>query len=122
MIEGATNPMEDGSFEEAVVVRYLLGDLPEETQAQMEDRAFADPEYMRVIEAVEADLIDAYVGGQLQAPDVRLFENRFLASPQRRQKVEFARAWVRVADELKPARREATASALVRTGDTRRSW
>jgi hypothetical protein len=77
---------------------------------------------MRVIEAVEANLIDAYVRGQLQAPEVRLFEDRFLASPQRRQKVEFARAWVQVADESKPARREATAKALVRTGDSRRSW
>jgi hypothetical protein len=34
--------MEDGSVEEAVVMRYLLGDLPEETLVQVEDRAFAD--------------------------------------------------------------------------------
>jgi hypothetical protein len=114
------NPMDDGSFEEAVVVRYLLGELPEETQVQMEDRAFSDPEYMRVIEAVEADLIDAYVRGQLPPEDLRRFESRFLASPERRRKVEFARTWAQVADEAKPAAaaqaRPATAS------DARRSW
>lgn len=111
--------MEDGSFEEAVVVRYLLGDLPEDAQVEMEDRAFSDPEYMRVIEAVEADLIDAYVRGRLRAPELRQFESRFLASPERRRKVEFARAWARVADESKPV---PAGAAPARTLDTRRSW
>lgn len=111
--------MEDGSFEEAVVVRYLLGELPEEAQVQMEDRAFSDPEYMRVIEAVEADLIDAYVGGQLPPEDLRRFESRFLASPERRRKVEFARAWARVADEAKPVSVEAPAARAL---GARRSW
>jgi hypothetical protein len=103
MIEGATNLMEDGSFEEAVVVRYLLGDLPEEAQIQVEDRAFTDPAYLGVIEAVEADLIDAYVRGEMPASEQREFEARFLVSAQRRKKVEFARALARVAKESKPA-------------------
>src|SRR5262249_46892960 len=111
--------MEDGSFEEAVVVRYLPGDLPEDAQVQMEDRAFSDPEYMRVIEAVEADLIDAYVRGQLEAPELRKFESRFLASPDRRRKVEFARTWARVADEAKPVLADL---APARTLPVRRSW
>src|SRR5262249_7538715 len=111
--------MEDGSFEEAVVIRYLLGELPEETQVQMEDRAFSDPEYMRVIEAVEADLIDTYVRGQLPPQDLRRFESRFLASPERRRKVEFARAWAQVADEAKPATAKARPARAL---DPRRSW
>src|SRR5215475_14443043 len=91
--------MENGSVEETVVVRYLLGDLPEETLIQVEDRAFSDPEYLRLIEAVEADLIDAYVRNQLRAEERRQFESRFLASAKRRKKLEFAQAWSRVADE-----------------------
>ena len=113
------NSMDDGSFEEAVVVRYLLGELPEDTQVQMEDRAFSDPEYMRVIEAVEAVLIDAYVRGQLPPEDLRRFESRFLASPERRRKVEFARSLARVADEAKPAAAQARPA---RASDVRRSW
>src|SRR5262245_47518508 len=94
--------MEDGSFEETVVVRYLLGDLPEEAQIQVEDRAFSDPSYLRLIEAVEADLIDAYVRGEMADPERQQFEGRFLVSPQRRKKVEFARALAQVASESKP--------------------
>src|SRR5262249_6382797 len=113
------DPMEDGSFEETVVVRYLLGDLPEEAQVQVEDRAFSDPEYLRLIEAVEADLIDSYVIGQIQGSERRQFDGRFLASPERRKKVEFARALARVASESKPtpAAAEAAPSSV-----TRYSW
>jgi hypothetical protein len=102
--------MEDGSVEETVVVRYLLGDLPEETLIQVEDRAFSDPEYLRLIDAVEADLIDAYVHNQLPAVERRQFENRFFASAERRKKVEFARTWSQVAGEAKPAPAGAAAS------------
>ena len=79
--------MEHGSFDEAVVMRYLLGDLPEAAQIQVEDRAFSDPEYLRVVEAVEADLIDAYVRDELPAAERRRFEGRFLVSAERRKKI-----------------------------------
>jgi hypothetical protein len=106
--------MEDASVDEAVVMRYLLGDLPEETLVQVEDRAFSDPEYLRLIEAVEADLMDAYVRGQLTAPERRRFEEKFLASPERRKKVEFARALAQVSGENRVSAGEAL--------HQRRSW
>ena len=59
-------------------VKYLLGHLSEEEQVQVEDRAFADADYLSVLEATEADLIDAYVRGALSQPDRRSFEYRFL--------------------------------------------
>src|SRR5262245_58872887 len=111
--------MENGSVEETVVVRYLLGDLPEEMLIQVEDRAFSDPEYLRLIEAVEADLIDAYVRNQLRAEERRQFESRFLASAKRRKKLEFAQAWSRVADE---ANTSAQTSRAAGHTEARRSW
>ena len=111
--------MEDDSIEETVVVRYLLGDLPEEAQVQVEDRAFSDPEYLRLIEAVEADLIDSYVQGEMSLPERQQFESRFLASPQRQKKVEFARALARVAGESKPVLASAQAE---RAPTARYSW
>ena len=72
------------------------GSLTEEEQVRVEDRAFADREYMSAIDAAEADLIDAYVSGDLPQADRRAFESRFLTSPQRRSKVEFAQALARV--------------------------
>ena len=91
--------MEDGAFEETVVIRYLLGDLPEEAQVSLEDRAFSDPEFMRVIEAVETDLIDSYVRDEMRPQEKRQFEGRFLSSPERRKKIEFARALVKVSSD-----------------------
>jgi len=81
-----------GGIDETLLVQYLLGKLSEEKQAQVEDRAFADAGYRAALEAVEADLIDDYVRGELPAADRGAFESLFLASPQRRTKVEFARA------------------------------
>jgi len=107
----------DGSFDQAVVVRYLLGDLPEETQVQIEDRAFADPAYLQAIEAVEADLIDDYVHGHLTPVERGQFEDRFLASPERRKKVEFSKALARVVDETREAQTQA-----VPVSQARRSW
>ncbi len=111
--------MEDASVDEAVVMRYLLGDLPEETMVQVEDRAFSDPEYLRLIDAVEADLIDAYVHQQLQGAERRQFEEKFFASPERRKKVEFARAWAQVSGEAGVA---STSAAAGERFETRRSW
>ena len=83
--------------DETLLVQYLLGSLSEQTQAQVEDRAFAEDEFRQALEAAEADLIDAYVRGQLSPAYRQAFERRFLTSPGRRSKVEFARALAVVA-------------------------
>jgi hypothetical protein len=81
---------------EKLIARYLLGDLPEEQQVEIEDRAFADKEYLALVTAVENDLIDEYVRRELSETDRRKFESRFLASAERRKRVEFAKALARV--------------------------
>ena len=91
--------------EQKVLVKYLLGDLPETEQVEVEDRAFADAEYLTALEAAEADLIDAWMRGELSSSEQRAFERRFLTSPGRRSKVEFARAFARVLTESKRADR-----------------
>jgi len=90
-------------IDETLLVRYLLGDLPEEEQVRVEDRAFSDAEYLAALEGVEADLIDAWVRGDLAPSQRPAFESQFLTSPARRRKVEFARALARVAAELEPS-------------------
>lgn len=89
--------METKLINEDLIVRYLLGDLPEEEQARVEERAFIDRRYAEDVVAVESDLIDEYVLGGLSDAERRQFERRFLASAERRQKVEFARALAQVA-------------------------
>ena len=77
---------------ETLIARYLLGELPEDQQVEIEDRAFADKDYLAGITAVENDLIDEYVRGELSAADRQRFEARFLRSAERRKRVEFATA------------------------------
>jgi hypothetical protein len=101
-MSGSPSHMRSERIDETLLIRYLLGRLGEEEQVQVEDRAFADAEYLAALEAAEADLIDNYIGGALSRDDRRAFEQRFLVSPQRRDKIQFARDFARVAAELKP--------------------
>jgi hypothetical protein len=73
-------------------VRYLLGRLPDGERDRFEDRYFSDDALHEQLLAVEEELIDAYVAGRLSASDRSAFEGRFLVSPERMQKIEFARA------------------------------
>ena len=77
---------------EKLISRYLLGELTEEQQVEIEDRAFSDKDYLASITTVENDLIDEYVRGELSPADRQRFESRFLASAERRKRVEFAKA------------------------------
>jgi hypothetical protein len=84
---------------EKLIARYLLGELSEEQQVEVEDRAFADKEYLGSITAVENDLIDEYVRHELSETDRRKFESRFLGSAERRKRVEFAKALARIPEK-----------------------
>src|SRR5262245_26630162 len=95
--------MRSQPIDEALLVKYLLGNLTEKEQAGLEDRAFADPDFLVALEAAEADLIDAYVRGEFSKTERRSFEQRFLLSPERRRKVAFARDLARVTAETKAA-------------------
>src|SRR6516165_6072717 len=93
--------MRSERVDEMLLVKYLLGNLTEEEQVQVEDRAFSDPDYLAALEAAEADLIDNYVRGDLSESERRSFERLFLTSSQRRSKVEFARSLASVTAESK---------------------
>jgi hypothetical protein len=103
--------MEDKTLNQELIVQYLLGNLPEEEQVRIEDRAFSDREYLEDIQVVESDLIDAYARGELSARERQQFESRFLASRERQQKVEFARALAKVASDLTVTHEEVAGEA-----------
>ncbi|MBI4909421.1 MAG: hypothetical protein HY820_37730 [Acidobacteria bacterium] len=108
-----------GKSEERLLVDYLLGKLPDEKLAEVEDRAFADRAFLAALQAAEADLIDAYVRKELTGPELRKFERLFLASPQRRKKVEFAGTLARLADEAVQPAQSSSWGALF---DWARGW
>jgi hypothetical protein len=91
--------MERKAGSERLLIGYLLGGLPEEDQSLVEERFLKDPEYFEQLQAVEEELNDAYVRGELSGSEREQFERRVSASPEWRQRVEFARALYAVGRE-----------------------
>jgi hypothetical protein len=74
------------------LMRYLLGQLPVERRDRLEEHYFEDDTLHEKLLAIEDELIDAYLLGDLSADDNQSFENFFLRSPERSEKVRFARS------------------------------
>lgn len=100
---------------------YLLGQLSEEERTRIEERFFRDAEYREFIRAIEDDLIDGYVRGEMPPRERELFEGNFLFVPHRHRKVEFARA---LAEALPESRQACVASsaAVENAGLFRALW
>lgn len=109
--------MDDRKF-----VRYLLGQMGPDEQAALEEQYLTDPDVHDQLRAAERDLIDQYVRGEL--PDAAEFERHFLSSPQRRQRVEFARALMQsLAGSPPRADHQSAAAPIGRVGGlTRWAW
>jgi hypothetical protein len=114
--------MRSQHVDETLLIRYLLGKLNDDEQIEVENRAFADPDYLGALEATEDDLIDAYVRNELPKSDRGAFERQFLTSPSRRTKVEFARTFFRVVAEANEASVSVAPSVRRTLGALIRAW
>lgn len=79
-------------FDGRVLVRYLLGSLSEEEAERLDELSIADDAFAWRLSAVENDLVDAYVRGELSGGELAEFRKFYLSSPKRLQKLEFAEA------------------------------
>jgi len=80
------------------LTRYLLGDLAEQDRTQLEDEYLSSAESFDELLVAEDELIDDYVRDRLSRRDRRLFEEHFLTSPARAERVKSARALMNFAD------------------------
>jgi hypothetical protein len=94
------------------LVRYLLGLLPEDDVERLDEMSIADDEVAWRLRTVENDLVDAYLRGTLTGEMHERFESVYLASPRRRQKVEFAGGLLRAVDRASPPEVEAPSEAV----------
>lgn len=78
------------TFDDQRLTRYLLGFLPEDEAERLDELSVVDQEFAWRLEAVENDLVDAYLRGELSASEREQFRKRYLSSPRRREKVKFA--------------------------------
>lgn len=82
------NPTLDG-----VLRRYLLGTTDSEVREDVERRLFSDDRiFWEQLCLAEDELIDAYATGDLDDEEIQRFEECFLTTEERREKLTFARA------------------------------
>jgi anti-sigma factor RsiW len=89
-------------FDDELLTRYLLGELSSEEAERLDERSVADDEFSWRLTAVENDLVDAYVSGELSGKVLERFKTFYLASPKRREKVSFAQAILKIGNEPPP--------------------
>ena len=72
---------------------YLLGELAKEDELRLiEERLLTSDSFFQELEISEEDLIDDYVNENLNDNELNLFEQHFLITPERQQKLRFALA------------------------------
>lgn len=71
--------------------QYLLGVLPPEDAARLEEDFFADHEVFQEIEIAEDDLVDAYVRGELSENECRQLERNLGRLPRVAERIKFAK-------------------------------
>ncbi|MBO0799877.1 MAG: hypothetical protein J2P31_13745, partial [Blastocatellia bacterium] len=57
--------MEKQAYDDQLIAKYLLGLLSEEEAERLDSFIFEDDEFAYRLQAVEDDLIDSYVKGEL---------------------------------------------------------
>ena len=73
-----------------LLTRYLLGDLSQGEQEQLEEQFFSDNDLFIELLDAEDQLVSDYLNGHLAPIDCDRFERRFLTLPGRRRSLEVA--------------------------------
>jgi anti-sigma factor RsiW len=74
------------------LIKYLLGELSDQGRDQIEDKYFADDAFHERLLVLEEELTDSYVREELSPEQRQHFEKWFLRSPERVERLAFARA------------------------------
>lgn len=85
--------------EQVTIRRYLLGKAVPEEQALLEERLLRDSDFYEELLVAEDELVDQYVANQLPEAEIQSFKTNFLSTPERRQKLGFARSLRRYVNE-----------------------
>jgi hypothetical protein len=84
------SPPDQHAVDHATLVEYLLGSLPESDAELLDESSVADDEFAIRLSAVENDLLDAYVRGELSGAILEKFRTFYLSSGKRREKMRLA--------------------------------
>jgi hypothetical protein len=79
--------------------RYLLGELAEADQAALEQELLINRGKFKHVWAVENELVDSYVRGEMSRADRKRFEGHYLTSPLHRERVAIAESFLTIIDQ-----------------------
>jgi hypothetical protein len=94
MTDGFKQFATEGSeeFSDERLRAYLLGELAEQERLRLDQRLLTDDDVAGRVRLVEAQLIDEYVAGELDAGTSGVFHTRFLKTDARREQVRLTKA------------------------------
>jgi len=82
--------------------QYLLGDLNSDEQQRVEQHLMIGTAVFEELSWIEDELIDDYLEGTLSGHEKQKFESFFLTAPERRRKLDFAKALKRYVAAHRP--------------------
>ncbi|HEU4872663.1 MAG TPA: hypothetical protein VFT44_06155 [Pyrinomonadaceae bacterium] len=74
-----------------VTRRYLLGQLTDDEQQKLEERLLSEDDLFEEVELTKDELAQEYASGELTGKERQWLQENFLASPEGKQKHEFAK-------------------------------
>jgi anti-sigma factor RsiW len=86
-------------WSEHLIRRYVLGELKEADQTALEQDLLIDRDKFEQARAIENNLIDSYVRGEMSRADREPFEAHYLSSALHRERVAIARVFLTTIDE-----------------------
>lgn len=89
------------STDRPLLNQYLLGLLPDAETERFDELSMVNDEFAARLAEAENDLVDAYVGDELNEATLDQFRRHYLASPLRRERVKFAMALRETAESTK---------------------
>src|SRR5688500_9731102 len=72
--------------------QYLLGQLTEAEDEQVELRLLTEPDFAEEYDIVVNEVIDDYISSNFEAQELKPVEEYFFKSPERKKKLKFALA------------------------------
>ena len=91
--------MKTDEYDDRLLTEYLLGAASEEDIEHLDELSITDDALASRLSAVEHDLVDAYVTGELSGKALERFDSHYLSSPGRQQRVRFAQTFQQLAAE-----------------------
>lgn len=93
--------MSSNRNDQVIIREYLLGQLTGESLNEFEHRLFTDDGIIDEVLAMEDELIESSIAGELGQDEAEWFAKYFLITPEREQRLQFRKTLQRVANAEK---------------------